>query len=114
MEQLDRLQALFSELGAEDRHALLRYAEYLQESAGMEGGSGARQEPLDLPRPDDERVVMAIRRLAKSYPMLNHDRLLRQSADLMSAHLVSGRAAVEVIDELEELFQQQYQRYLNE
>ena len=113
MNQLGRLQELFSALGVEDRHALLRYAEYLHESAGVEGDSGGRQEPLDLPRPDDERVVMAIRRLAKSYPMLNHDRLLRQSADLMSAHLVNGRAAVEVIDELEEIFQQHYQRYLD-
>ncbi len=112
MDELNQLQNIFSALDRDDRHSLLRYAQFLQ----IEGESDSPteppiEEPLDLPRPEEEHVVVAIKRLAKSYPMLNHDRLLRQSADLVGAHLVSGRPATEVIDELEEIFQVHYEKY---
>ncbi|MBT7309042.1 MAG: hypothetical protein HN842_12555 [Gammaproteobacteria bacterium] len=114
---MESLQTIFTALSEEDRYALLRYGSYLLNSA-REGDAAVvainKVEPQPISRPEEERVVAAIRRLAETYPMLNHDHLFRQSADLMSAHLVSGRAAVEVIDELEEIFLHHYHRYLGE
>ena len=110
---------MFSALSVDDRHALLRYASFLHtDRGGVQPDDlpevSAKESPQDLPRPESERVVAAVRRLSETYPMLNHDKLLKQSADLMSAHLVNGREATAVIDELEEIFQLHYQRYLDE
>ena len=119
MGQQEQLQSILSSLSDTDRHAWLRYGEFLVSSAAtalseQPTATIEKEAPQPIARPDEERVVAAIRRLAQTYPMINHDPLLQQSADLMSAHLLSGRAAAEVIDELEELFQQHYQRYLAE
>ena len=115
MDELNQLQNIFSALGRDDRHSLLRYAQFLHAERGSDDLVEPQiEKPLDFPRPKNEHVVVAIRRLAKTYPMLNHDHLLRQSADFMSAHLVSGRSATEVINELEEIFQMQYQKYRSE
>ncbi len=121
-----KLQQLFAELSEKDQHALLRYAEFLHTQAGQnqvdqnqnatekEAAPATPEQPVGLPRPAQEIVVAAIRRLAKNYPMLNHDRLLKQSADLMTMHLVQGRPAPEVIDELEALFLDHYNQYLEQ
>ncbi|MGV6809681.1 MAG: hypothetical protein ACWA5U_07375 [bacterium] len=66
--------------------------------------------PLAIPRPAEESVVKAIKRLTATYPMLNPDDLLHQTSDLMSAHIIQGRSAKEVIDELETIFQSAYQK----
>ncbi|MBC8520221.1 MAG: hypothetical protein H8D24_07435 [Gammaproteobacteria bacterium] len=119
MDAFDQLRKIFSALSGDDRNALLRYATFLHHDGdGVKSGevveAAAKENPQGLLRPKNERVVMAIRRLSETYPMLNHDKLLKQSADLMSAHLVSGREAAEVIDELEEIFQSHYQIYIDE
>jgi hypothetical protein len=49
-----------------------------------------------------------MKRLRKTYPMIDPDRLLDEAAGLMSAHLLGGRPAREVIDELEALFDKHY------
>jgi hypothetical protein len=46
--------------------------------------------------------------------MLERDKMLDDTSSLMMAHVIQGRAAHSVIDDLEELFEQYYQRYLNE
>jgi hypothetical protein len=56
--------------------------------------------------------VAAIKRLSDTYFMLDRSLLLDETSSLMTAHLMSGRSAVEVVDELEQLFQQKYQEYL--
>mgnify|MGYP003957382135 FL=1 len=108
----DRLQQIHAALQKEEQYTLLRYAEFLLQSS--EPVEQEKTEPLEIPRPQKEHVVKAIRRLAKTYPMLKHEKLLKQGADLMSAHLMNGRDAVEVIDELEGIFQAHYQRYLED
>lgn len=114
MSDLEQLQRLFSGLAEPDRHALIRYAEFLSANGPEDELPAVKEDPVELPRPEEEKVIYAIRRLAQTYPMLNHDRLLRQSADLMSAHLVNGRPASDVIDELEAMFLTHYQSYLDE
>ncbi len=111
------LQQIYQDLDEKGRDALLSYARFLgqqEEETAERSEALPKEQPQEIPRPEKERVIHAIRRLTETYPMLKHEHLLKQSADLMSAHLVSGRAADEVIDELESLFRQHYQQYLDE
>jgi hypothetical protein len=43
--------------------------------------------------------------------MLSKDKMLQETADLVSQSLLGGRDTVEVIDELEEIFLKQYQKH---
>lgn len=107
-----RLIELFHGLETGEREMLLSFAEFLA-TRGPRSERPARQpcEPLMLPRPDNETVIAAIKRLSRTYPMLEREALLGEASSLMSAHLLQGRAAREVIDELETLFASAYTTY---
>jgi len=108
-----QLERVFAELNAANRESLLAFAQFLRDRQGPDdtGLPEVPQQPLDIPRPEEESVVGAIRRLARTYPMLNKDELLHASSSLMSSHILHGRPASEVIDELETLFADAYGRY---
>jgi hypothetical protein len=107
-----RLLAVFRALSASDRHALQAYAEFLAVRSGTIGiESESAEAPLQsAPRPEDESVVMAIRRLTRSYPMLDRRKLIGQTSQLMAEHALQGRAAAEVITELEVVFETHYRK----
>ena len=111
------LLKLYRALNEQDRVNLLAFAEFLQQRAGGLSGEEAQpsvlSEPRSVPRPSEESVVGAIKRLSDSYFMLNRDDLLTDTSSLMTAHIMRGRTAPDVIDELEELFARQYQEYLS-
>lgn len=107
----DRLLDLFRRLDSEQRSMLLAFAEFLQVRA-MDGDAEAAPAvptPIAIPRPEQETVVGAIKRLTRSYPMIDRARVLHKTSALMAEHIMQGRDVVEVIDELEALFRQQYQ-----
>ncbi len=108
-----KLLAIFNDLDKNDCNSLLSYAEFLLEKAKKEGRfiEASIDEPVIIPRPSEERVVAAIKRLSATFPMLKKDTMLNETASLMTQHLVQGRAAVEVIDELEILFQNRYKEF---
>jgi hypothetical protein len=54
-------------------------------------------------------VIAAIRRLTQTYAMLDRGPLLHETAALMSAHVLRGRAAAAVIDDLEALFRRRFE-----
>jgi hypothetical protein len=60
-----------------------------------------------------ETVVAAIRRLSASYPMLDRRRLLNTTSSLMAQHILQGRAAAEVIDQLEQAFLEHYRELVD-
>ncbi len=108
------LLKLFNALGQTEQSSLLAFAEFLgQRESGREDDAEAvaDAEPLDIPRPENESVVSAIKRLSSSYHMLDRSILLNDTSSLMTAHLVHGRSAEDVIDELEELFTKQFAEY---
>jgi hypothetical protein len=110
-----RLLKLFDQLAAPERDMLLAFAEFL--SARASGAAQAQEvpmEPLDLPRPENETVIAAIKRLNASYPMLESRRLLDETSMLMSQHVLQGRDVNEVIDELESLFLRHYEQLRDE
>jgi hypothetical protein len=103
-----KLLGLFERLGVEQQETLMAFAEFLAGRA-PETGSAAG-EPASIPRPANETVTMAIRRLVTTYPMLDRRKLLGEASVYMAQHALQGRNAAEVIDELEQVFARHYQR----
>lgn len=106
-----RLRDIVDRLPEAQAQALLDYAEFLLQRYGIAAPPG---DPIDIPRVPNESVVGAIKRLRASYPMLDAAQLLNETSALMSEHALKGRAADDVINELERLFRQHYQRSLTE
>lgn len=90
------------------QQALLDYAEYLAQRHPL---PQVNQTPVDIQRPDQESVVGAIKRLSQTYPMLDRQSLLHETSAFMMQHMVQGRGSVEVIDDMEIYFEEQYQQY---
>ena len=104
------LLKLFRQLPQTEQESLISYAEFLLQRGAEVTAPDERPLPEEIPRPPSESVVAAMRRLSKTYFMLDKDHLLHEASDLMTAHLTQGRPAAEVIDELEEVFRRHYER----
>lgn len=103
-----RLLRAFRELSEIRRLSLLDYAEFL---IGRELPAEVElpSEPLDIARPDKESVVKAVKRLRETYPMVDRAKILHETSALMTQHLVHGRPANEIIDDLEAMFRRHYE-----
>ncbi len=106
-----RLADILQRLPAESRALLLEFAEFL--AARAEPVRDDVPEPASVPRPDQESVVKAIKRLMATYHMLDRGKLLHETAHYMTQHVVHGRPAGEVIGELERMFADHYQSLKN-
>lgn len=106
------LTRLYRSLGEADRHALIAFAEFLARDERPARTPEQPREPAHVPRPEGETVVAAIRRLSRTYCMLDRGPIFHETSALMSAHVLQGREASQVIDALEALFERQYQDYL--
>lgn len=103
-----RLLRAFRALPDTQRQGLMDYAEFLVERVSpLEQATPVV--PLEIPRPEKESVVKAIKRLRHTYPMIDRAKILHETSALMTQHLVHGKAAAEVIDELEGLFRRHYE-----
>lgn len=103
--QSDRkLLDLFERLAPEQQDRLIAFAEFLADDV-----PGASR-PDPVPRPERETVTMAIRRLVRSYPMLDRRKLMAEASRLMAQHALEGRAAAGVIDDLEAVFARHYEQ----
>jgi hypothetical protein len=105
-----RLLAVYERLSEAARAQLLEFAEFLV----TRHGPRTVAVPQAIPRPDKETVIAAVKRLSATYPMVERDKVLYETAALVSAHLLQGRPAEAVIDELERLFQRHYERLNSE
>jgi hypothetical protein len=107
-----RLARFYRSLEPVDRDALLAFAEFLaSRGAANSQVAQAPLEPERIPRPRQESVVGAIKRLSRTYFMLDPSTMLNDTSSLMGAHVLQGRPASDVIDELESLFARCYERY---
>ncbi len=110
MSQSANISDIYASLPEDSQKTLLEFALFLQSKApavAKEVGT-----PLDIPRPAEESVIAGIKRLNKTYPMVERSSLLNETSNLMMQHMMSGKAAVEVIDELEILFEKKYQQLI--
>jgi len=106
-----KLLDLFGRLAPEQQDKLITFAEFL---SGDGPDSAAASEPLAIPRPAGETVTAAIRRLTRTYPMLDRRKLMAEASQFMAQHALEGREAAAVIDELEAVFVRHYQQYKSE
>lgn len=111
MADQEKLAALFAALAPQDQQALLAFAEFLATRAPTPAPAPAEvPSPEPIPRPEQETVVAAIKRLSRSYHMLDKGEVLHQASALMAEHIMRGKDAVEVIDELEVIFERRYRK----
>ena len=110
--QKKRLIQLLEGMNQQQQQTLLDFAEFLQQKNTSTDTTDEKQQPIDHPRPPNENVVAAIKRLRASYFMLNTDQLLNETSTLMAQFMIQGREAESVIDDLETLFENHYQKYL--
>jgi hypothetical protein len=101
------LQQLFSKLPVAQQSQLVDYAEFL--ASRHQAGVADIAEPVELPRPQQETVISAMKRLRQTYPMLDPENLLNETSALMGEHLLQGKPASEVIDRLEAFFNRHYE-----
>jgi len=110
---------LLEGLSAVDQTAVVSFAEFLSSRNGSlpltvtgfpEPAPPVEiPEPESIPRPEDEKVVAAVKRLSKTYFMLDKKKMLGETSDLVTQHIIQRRDVVEVIDELEAVFSREYQ-----
>ncbi len=108
-----RLLTLYHSMNAQGREQLIDFGEFLVDRHPAPDRDGGEQplEPLPIERPQEESVIKSIQRLSKSYPMLDKAAMLHSTSALLSQHVMQGRAAVEVIDDLELLFRRHYEEW---
>jgi len=106
------LSDLFNTLDKDRQQSLFDYAEFLQTKGGnMQQDIG---EPVEVPRAENETVVGAIKRLKQTYPMIDSMEVFAVASNLMTEHMVQGRDAEEVINQIEVLFEDTYKKLLRE
>ena len=106
------LTDLYESLDEERQRTLFEFAEFLL----SRGGPVVKHipEPEDMPRPEEESVVGAVKRLKGKYHMIESMSVFSEASSLMTDHMVKGRDAVEVIDKMEILFEKAYKKLLRE
>lgn len=118
----DRQQKLIQvveQLSPQDQAAVGSFAEFLLSRSGGAAAAvsgAAAPAPIPdieaIPRPAEEKVVAAVKRLSRTYFMLDKKKMLGVTSDLVTQHVIQGREASEVIDELEQVFEQHYRQLL--
>jgi hypothetical protein len=107
-----KILEILETLDSERQNTLLQFAEFLQSKGNLVNQE--IPEPLDIPRPESETVVGAIKRLKETYPMVESMAVFSSASALMTDHMVKGREVQEVIDEMEALFSENYQQLLKD
>ncbi len=110
-----RLLGLLRQLGATDQAGLLAFAEFLCSRQPAVAASNPRPqaipEPEPVERPPVESVVAGLKRLARTYPMLDKSEMLSATSDLVATHIMQGTDPAAVIDQLEEIFREHYAQF---
>lgn len=103
---------LYESLDGERQKTLIEYAEFL-----LSKGGAVKKivgEPVEIQRPEQETVVGALKRLKQTYPMVESMTVFSAASSLMTEHMVNGRDTIEVINEIEILFEKSYQKLRKE
>lgn len=108
-----KLLDCFRRLSADRQSALLDYAQYLAGKEENSQQSSVSAVPADIPRPENESVIKAVRRLRETYPMLNQNQIFTEVSSQMTRHVMQGIAAVDIIDELEIIFRRHYETHIS-
>ena len=102
-----KLVEIYSSLPDDAAQQLLEFAEFLEQRHPLQNKTEIK-EPLDIPRPEDESVIAAVKRLSETYPMLDSEHLLHETSAIVSEHMLQGKDSKQAVDKLEEIFRQHY------
>ncbi len=112
-----KLVKIFKSLNSADKKTLIAFSEFLHSRSSpldqIESPSVVPDKPLSIERPETESVVAAIKRLTATYPMVNKDDILHPISNLMTSHIMQGEKAKDVINKLEQLFDDEYLKLNN-
>lgn len=111
-DQEKQLLQLLARLAQPERETVLAFAEFLCSRTQRDDAS--IPEPQLLPRPEQETVIGAVKRLSTSYPMLDKAKMLNETSGIVAQYVLQGRATQDVIDNLEHIFQSQYEQLQEE
>ena len=103
---------LYEAMDDNRRKSLSDFADFLYAQA--EPVSKEIQPPDNIPRPEQETVVGAIKRLKTTYFMVESMSVFSEASSLMTDHMVKGRDVAEVIDEMEVLFEDAYKKLVQQ
>ncbi|MEO5366766.1 MAG: hypothetical protein H7831_10510 [Magnetococcus sp. WYHC-3] len=110
-----RVLRLWEGLDDTNRRTWLAFGEFLRQRQGRgdhpASADDASQRPLDIPRPAEETTVAALKRLKRTYPMVDTDRGLLDEASRLVMRRVLGEEDRDVIDAMEALFAQRYRSW---
>ncbi len=67
-------------------------------------------EPANIPRPEKETIIGAVKRLSETYHMLSTDKMLHETADLVGQSMMGTRDTADVINDLEQVFRRYYEK----
>lgn len=112
MSEEKRLVQLYHALSAEQRETALAFLEFLLSRQPAVAEPAVIETPKPIPRPAEESVVKALKRLRVTYSMLDPAKLLHEASGHMQQHLLQGKPAAAVIDELEILFARYYEKHV--
>lgn len=106
---------LYRGLGPADQATLLAFAEFLgTRTAARPVRAGHTPvtvpEPEPIERPPGESVVGGLKRLAKTYPMLDKSAMLSATSELVASQIMQGGDPAGVIDQLEDIFRTHYEQ----
>ena len=107
------LEHFMSHLNDGQQQSVIDYANFLVQQSKELPASCEKALPKQIERPVKETMTVAIKRLKRTYFMLDTDDMLNDVSGLMGKHILQGLAASVAIDELQLCFQSYYQQYLN-
>jgi hypothetical protein len=113
--QVQQILTLFENLAPEDQAILLAFAEFLTARGRPAPPVVTRAiaplpEPEAIERPPGESIVAGLKRLSRTYPMLDKSEMLSATSDIVATHIMKGSDAAQAIDELEEIFAAHYRQ----
>jgi len=111
--KLREIKLLLAQLDEDHQQAIVDYTTFLVQRYKINNSRDKGLKPESIERPEQESVIAAIKRLKKTYFMLDTDIILNETSALMGQHILKGREASDVIDELQSIFQSQYEQYLS-
>jgi hypothetical protein len=107
-----QLTDLYESMDDERKLSMCDFADFLYAKAAPV--SKEIPPPEDVSRPQEETVVGAVKRLKIKYHMVESMTVFSAASSLMTDHMVKGRDLVEVIDEMEMLFESAYDKLLQD
>jgi hypothetical protein len=117
-----QLIEIFRQLDSGDRSTLVAFAGFLAQRGsavpaappvsppGETAAARVIPEPEPIERPAGETVVGALKRLSRTYPMLDKSRMLSATSELVAQHIMKGTEAAGAIDALEQVFRDHYRQ----